>query len=165
MPDRFAPSYPSRPCPAAERRPARVPAACLALAAVGLLGAGCRSAARTRFPPADPALPFSEAVLVGDALHVAGHLGLDPATGRPPGDPAEEARLLLDGFVATLEAAGFTTRELVDVTVFCADVSLYDTFNAAYRERFDGGFPARAFVGSGPLLRGCRFEMKGLAVR
>jgi hypothetical protein len=29
--------------------------------------------------------PFSEAVLTGDTLYVAGHIGLDPATGRDRG--------------------------------------------------------------------------------
>ena len=55
--------------------------------------------------------------------------------------------------------------DLVQVQVFCSDVGLYDTFNAAYRARFSGEFPARAFIGSGTLLRGCRFEMLGIAVR
>ena len=43
----------------------------------------------------NPALPFSKAVLVGDTLYVAGHLGVDPTTGMAPSDPAEEVRLLL----------------------------------------------------------------------
>ena len=49
--------------------------------------------------------------------------------------------------------------------VFCPDVSLYDKFNAAYRSYFSKEFPARAFVGSGPLLRGAHFEMLGIAAK
>lgn len=134
------------------------PAALLALAL-------CACAAqRVHVPPADPALPFSNAVVTGDTIWVAGHLGLDPATGRAPDDPAREARLVLEGFLRSLAAAGGAPEDLVQVTVFCSDVSLYDTFNAAYRELVPAPFPARAFVGSGPLLRGCRFEVTGVAV-
>jgi len=46
-----------------------------------------------------------------------------------------------------------------------ADLKLYDRFNAAYRGYFGKEFPARGFIGSGPLLRGGHFEMQGIAVR
>ena len=66
----------------------------------------------------------------------------------------------------TLARAGMTMDDLVSVQVFCSDVSLYHTFNAEYARRFVAAeFPARAFLGSGPLLRGCRFEVSGVAVR
>jgi enamine deaminase RidA (YjgF/YER057c/UK114 family) len=51
------------------------------------------------------------------------------------------------------------------VQVFCPDLSLYDQFNAVYRTYFTDHFPARAFVGSGPLLRGGHFEILGTAIR
>ncbi len=55
--------------------------------------------------------------------------------------------------------------DLVSVTAYCPDLSLYDRFNAAYRSYFTGDFPARAFVGSAPLLRGRHFEMQAIAVK
>ena len=127
---------------------------------------GCAGPTRVQhFQGPDPALPFSRAVLVGDTLYVAGHLGLDPDTGRAPADPAVEVELLLDGFAGTLGRAGLTMDHLVDVQVYCSDVDLYDTFNRAYSARFSGDYPARAFIGSGTLLRGARFEMLGVASR
>ena len=125
--------------------------------------AGC--ADRHYLPPDDPNLPFSKGVLVGSTFYVAGHLGVDPDTGLAPADPAEEARLLFDGFVATLARVGMTMDDLVTVLVFCSDVGLYNTFNTAYRKLFCDNFPTRAFIGSGTLLRGARFEMTGTAVR
>ena len=98
-------------------------------------------------------------------MSVSGHLGLDPDTGQVPADPAEEVRVLLDSFEATLEAGGMTMDDLIRVQVFCSDISLYGVFNAEYRTRFTGPFPARAFIGSGELLFGCRFEMLGTAAR
>jgi enamine deaminase RidA (YjgF/YER057c/UK114 family) len=55
--------------------------------------------------------------------------------------------------------------DLVSVQIFCPDVSLWERFSAAYLKRFSQELPARAFVGSGPLLLGGRFEMMGVAVR
>jgi enamine deaminase RidA (YjgF/YER057c/UK114 family) len=34
-----------------------------------------------------------------------------------------------------------------------------------YRTYFKQEFPARAFLGSGPLLRGAKFEIQGIAVK
>ena len=57
-----------------------------------------------------------------------------------------------------------TMDDLVQVQVFCSDLSLYQDFNKLYASYFDGGAPARAFVGSGPLLFEARFEINGIAV-
>ena len=109
--------------------------------------------------------PFSNAVRVGDTLYVAGHIGIDPKTGKPPVDVEQEIKLLLDGFQATVEKGGMTMEDLVMVTVHCPDVSLYNQFNAAYVKYFHHELPARAFLGSGPLLFGAHFEMLGTAVK
>jgi enamine deaminase RidA (YjgF/YER057c/UK114 family) len=110
-------------------------------------------------------LPFSDGVLVGDTLYLAGKIGIDPQTGRPPEEVEKEIRLLLDGLKTTLAAADMTMDDLVSVQVFCPDLSLYEKFNEVYRTYFTKNFPARAFIGSGPLLRGGRFEVQGTAVR
>ena len=110
-------------------------------------------------------LPFSDAVLVGDTLYLSGRIGIDPATGLAPADVDEELRLLLDGVEAVLAQAGMTMEDLVWVQVFSPDISLWERFNAAYLKRFSKQLPARAFIGSGPLLLGGRFEMMGVAVR
>ncbi|HXE75208.1 MAG TPA: Rid family hydrolase [Candidatus Xenobia bacterium] len=115
--------------------------------------------------PATSGLPFSDGVLVGDTLYLAGRLGLEPDTGKPPADPKVEAKLALDGIQRTLAKAGMTMDDLVYVQVFCSDVALYDDFNQVYRSYFKKDFPARAFIGSGPLLRGGRFEVQGIAVK
>ena len=111
-------------------------------------------------------LPFSDAVWAGDTLYLSGHLGLEPGTGKPPASATEEARLVLDAFKKTLETAGLTMNNLVSVQIFCPDVSLFNEFNVVYRTYFTGdAFPARAFLGSGELLFGARFEVQGIAVR
>jgi len=118
-----------------------------------------------RATPAATNAPFSEGVLAGDTLYVGGHIGLDPATGKPGATPEEEARLVMESVKRTVEAAGLTMDDLVSVQVYCSDVSFYDAFNGVYRTYFHGDFPARAFLGSGKLLFGARYEVMGLAVR
>lgn len=110
-------------------------------------------------------LPFSDAVLVGDTLYMAGRLGLKPGTREVPATAEEEARNVLDQFKAVLAAADMTMDDLVSVQVFCSDVSLFDTWNKVYPTYFTKELPARAFIGSGPLLFGARFEMQAIAVR
>ncbi len=106
--------------------------------------------------------PFSGAVMVDGTLYISGALGL--IDGEVPEDPADEARAVLDSIKRTLEAAGMTMDDLVSIQVFCSDVSHYGAFNGVYRTYFSKEFPARAFVGSGPLLFGARFEVLGIAV-
>jgi 2-iminobutanoate/2-iminopropanoate deaminase len=116
--------------------------------------------------PADTkALPFSDAVLVGNTLYIAGHIGLDPKTGQAPADAEVEARLVMDGIKKTVEAAGLTMDDIVSMQIFCTDLKLYDTFNAVYKTYFHGDFPARAFIGTDKLLRNGHYEVLGIAVK
>ena len=61
--------------------------------------------------PAAP--PFSQAVLVGDTLYVAGHIGLDPKTQQAVAGVDAEARAVMDATKAAVEAAGFHMDDLV----------------------------------------------------
>ncbi len=110
-------------------------------------------------------LPFNDAVLVGDTLYLSGRIGFKPGTTKVPESPADEARHLLDQVVEVLKHAGMTMDNLVYVQIFCSDLSQFDTFNGVYRKYFKQDFPARAFLGSGPLLFGARFEMIAVAAR
>ena len=110
-------------------------------------------------------VPFSNAILAGDTLYLAGSIGLDPKTGKAPEKIEDEIKNLFDNYKATLSAAGMSMDDLVFVQVFCTDLSLYDKFNTAYRAQFTKDFPARAFIGAGSLLRGSHFEMQAIAVR
>ena len=110
-------------------------------------------------------LPFSNGVLVGNTLYLAGTIGLDPKTGKPPADTEQEARFALDNIQTTLKEAGMTMDDLVYVQVFCSDVHNFDKFNSVYRGYFKKEFPARAFVGAGTLLFGGRFEVQAIAVK
>ena len=107
--------------------------------------------------------PFSGAVWVGSTLYLSGSLGLEG--GQVPETAEAEARNVLNNIKGTLEAAGLTMDDLVSVQVFASDVGDYQAFNDVYRTFFTKEFPARAFIGSGTLLFGARFEVMGIAAR
>jgi reactive intermediate/imine deaminase len=111
-----------------------------------------------------PRWPFSDAVRAGDTLYISGRLGLDRETGRPPAEPREEAKRILDDIVAVLALDGLTVEHLVMVTIYAPDVAHFAAFNDVYLTYFAENLPARAFLGSGSLLYGCRFEVTAVAV-
>ena len=114
----------------------------------------------------NPALPFSDAVLVdGHTLYISGRIGLIPGTTQVPELVDQEIVYLMEDLRSVLHAAGMTFDDLVSLQIFCPDVSLWEQFNAVYRTFFSGPLPARAFLGSGPLLFGARFEVMGIAVK
>lgn len=114
--------------------------------------------------PARAKFPFSDAVVVGNTLYVAGTVGFDK-DGKLPATPEEEAKLALDGVKKVVESQGMAMDDLVSVQVFCTDFSLYEKFNGVYRTYFHEQFPARAFIGAASLVRGAHFEVMGIAVK
>lgn len=116
-------------------------------------------------PDHPSSLPFSDAVRVGNTLYLSGRIGIDPVTGQAPADVDAEIKLLFDGFEAVLAQAGMTMDDLVQVQIFSPALDLFWQFNAAYVQRFSQELPARAYIGSGPLLLNARFEMMGIAVK
>lgn len=144
----------------------RRPAAIALLLCVISGGAAAQGPARKYIDgksPADTGTPFSGAVMVGDTLYLSGQLGAS-ANAKP--DTAEaEAKAALDKVQATLVKAGMTMDDLVNVTIFASNTADYAAFNTVYRTYFKKEFPARAFIGAGPLLFGARFEVQGIAVK
>ena len=110
--------------------------------------------------------PFSDGILAGNTLYLAGRIGLDPKTGKPPEAIEDEIKLMLDSLKGTLTQAGMTMDDLVYVQIACTDLSLFDKFNPIYKSYFTTkDYPAREFIGAGSLLRGGHFELQAIAVR
>ena len=145
----------------------------------GLLVAGILTVAGLRSQPSPQAsrkyidlpgktvqAPFSDAVLSGNTLYLAGRIGLDPKTGKAPDKVEDEIKLLLDGEKDVLSEAGMTMDDLVYVQVACSDLSLFQKFNPIYASYFTTkDYPAREFIGAGSLLIGGHFELQAIAVK
>jgi reactive intermediate/imine deaminase len=110
--------------------------------------------------------PFSDAILTGNTLYLAGRIGIDPKTGKPPEKIEDEVKLLLDGEKEVLAQAGMTMDDLVYVQIACTDLSLFQKFNPIYASYFSTkDYPAREFIGAGSLLLGGHFELQAIAVK
>ena len=114
--------------------------------------------------PARSNFPFSDAVVVGDTLYLAGTVGFDK-DGKLPATIEDEARMAMENVKKVLDSQGMTMDDLVSVQVYGTDFSLYQKFNDVYRTYFHGQFPARAFIGAASLIRGAHFELMGIAVK
>lgn len=145
----------------------------LVLVAAGLFSvrgafsqAPAQSARRAiHLPDANPQLPFSDGILAGNTLYLAGRIGLDKS-GKAPAEINDEIKILLDQVKSVLEQAGMTVDDLVYVQIACTDLSLFEKFNPIYRSYFTTkDLPAREFIGAAALLRGGHFELQAIAVR
>ena len=111
-------------------------------------------------------LPFSEAVRVGDTLHLSGQIGIKPGTlDLVPGGIQAESQQALENIKSTLETHGYAMRDVVKCTVMLADIAEWATFNAVYKSYFAPPYPARSALGANGLAMGARVEVECLAVR
>jgi 2-iminobutanoate/2-iminopropanoate deaminase len=130
-------------------------------------------AIRIDTPAAPEAIgPYSQAVLAGNTLYLAGQIALDPESGvmvQPGPDETAievETRRVLDNLGAVLAAAGFGFEHVVQAQVFLVDLAEFGAMNAIYETYFEGMIPpARATVQVAALPRGARVEILFTAVR
>ncbi len=50
--------------------------------------------------------PFSDGILAGNTLYLAGRIGLDPKTGKPPAEIEDEIKLMLDSLKGHANTGG-----------------------------------------------------------
>ena len=111
-------------------------------------------------------LPFSEAVRVGNTLYLSGQVGIKPGTLElAPGGLQAEARQALENIKTSLEAHGYSLRDVVKCTVMLADIAEWAAFNDVYGAFFAPPYPARSALGTSGLALGARVEVECLAAR
>jgi 2-iminobutanoate/2-iminopropanoate deaminase len=111
-----------------------------------------------------PIGPYSQGVVAGCLLFISGQIPLDPVSGAVvEGDFKDKVRRVLDNVKAVVEAAGGSLRDVVKVTVYLRDMSLFQDFNSVYQEYFPEDPPARAVVGVSSLPRGVDVEVEAIA--
>ena len=110
-----------------------------------------------------PAGHYSQAVVHGGLVFVAGQLPIDPAGTRPAGDVEEQTEQTLRNVEAILRAAGTTLDRLLSVTVYVADIALWPRVNAAYARVLGAHRPARAVVPVKELHHGWLVEIQAVA--
>ena len=102
---------------------------------------------------------YSQAVVVGNLVFISGQIPLDPQTGDViSGNTDACIRRVLDNVSAICTEAGGTMDDIVKLTVYLTDLSLFARFNEIMAERFSQPYPARAAVGVAALPKGVQVE-------
>ena len=113
-----------------------------------------------------PKVPLAEAVRIDKTLLLSGQIGIRPGTlTLVPGGIKEEARQTMENIKTTLEAHGYTMRDLVKCTVMLADIAKWGEFNDVYKTYFADRFPARSAMGVAGLAIGAQVEVDCIAYR
>jgi 2-iminobutanoate/2-iminopropanoate deaminase len=111
-----------------------------------------------------PAGHYSQATIYNGIVYVSGQLPIDPATGaKNLGSIEEQTEQVLQNLVAVLEEAGSDLDQVLKVTVYLADLGLWDRVNAVYARFFGDGRPARSVVPTQPLHHGFLIEIDAVA--
>ena len=124
---------------------------------------GRRAVFPANYPRTDS---FSPGILTHDRLFISSMAGMDPASGKIPGDPAAQVELALDGMKAVVNAAGLELGNVVFVNPYLTKEIPMRVMNQHYARRFEfGNTPARATIEVSSLPGGAHIEYTGVAVR
>ncbi|MCU0454438.1 MAG: Rid family detoxifying hydrolase [Bacteroidetes bacterium] len=111
-----------------------------------------------------PAGHYSQAIVHGGIVYVAGQLPLDPATGEVVGTNAEEQTVqTLRNVEAILVASGSRLDRLLSVTIYVTGRMHWGSVNAAVAQILGDHKPARAIIPVPELKRGCLVEIQASA--
>ena len=110
-------------------------------------------------------LPFSDGILAGNTLYVAGQEGTDESNKPVAGGIGPETTAALDNIQKVLKAAGFEMKDVVSVTVYLADVREFPDMNKVYKSVMPDPKPARATVQVAALVNNARIEISAIAVK
>jgi 2-iminobutanoate/2-iminopropanoate deaminase len=93
-----------------------------------------------------PAGAYSQAIVAGDFVFVAGQGGRDPRTGEMLQGIEAQTKQALANIKSVLQAAGTSLENVTKVTVFIADIKEFSKMNEVYLTFFKKDPPARATV-------------------
>ena len=89
--------------------------------------------------------PYSQAVVHGDLVFVAGQIGVDPETNQVvEGGIEAQTEQVMKNLEAILEAAGSSLANVVKATIFLADLGDFKAMNEVYGSHMGSEPPARA---------------------
>lgn len=107
-----------------------------------------------------PAGHYSQGIVHGGLVWVAGQLPVDPVDpDRPVGTIEEQTEQALRNVEAVLHAAGSGLDRLLQVTIYLSDPELWGRVNAVYARLLGDHRPTRAVIPCQPFRRGYQVEI------
>ena len=111
-----------------------------------------------------PAGPYSQGIIEGDFIFVAGQGCINPQTGAQElGDVRSETRRTFENLRAILQAAGSSLDHVVKCNVYLRDINDFAAMNEVYETFFAAPFPARTTIQAGALPGGIAVEIECIA--
>lgn len=111
-----------------------------------------------------PLGPYSQAIIEGDLIFVAGQGGTNPLTGKvDPGDVRSETKQTFENLSAILQAAGSSLDDVLRCNVYLRDINDFAGMNEVYETFFAAPFPARTTIQAGALPGGIAVEIECIA--
>jgi 2-iminobutanoate/2-iminopropanoate deaminase len=111
-----------------------------------------------------PAGHYSQAVIHNGLVFVSGQLSIDPKTGQKKlGSIEEQTEQALSNVYEILKAAGSDWGRVLKMTVYVADINLWEIVNKVYARVLGENRPARAVIPTGPLHHGFLIEIEAVA--
>jgi 2-iminobutanoate/2-iminopropanoate deaminase len=110
-------------------------------------------------------LPFSDGIVAGNTLYVAGQEGTDDNGKLAAGGIGPEAQAALQNIEKVVKKAGFELKDVVSVTVYLADIHEFPDMNKVYKAFMPDPKPARATIQAAALVNNARIEISAIAVR
>jgi 2-iminobutanoate/2-iminopropanoate deaminase len=111
-----------------------------------------------------PLGPFSQAIVEGDFIFLAGQVCSNPVTGKlEPGDVRSETKRTFENVRAILQAAGSSLDDVVKCNVYLRDINDFAAMNEVYATFFSAPFPARTTIQAGALPGGIAVEIECIA--
>ena len=110
-------------------------------------------------------LPFSDGIVAGNTLYVAGQEGTDDSGKLAAGGIGPETKVALENIEKVVKAAGFELKDITSVTVYLADIHEFGEMNKVYRSVMPDPKPARATIQAAALVNNARIEVSAIAVK
>jgi 2-iminobutanoate/2-iminopropanoate deaminase len=111
-----------------------------------------------------PLGPYSQAIVEGDFIFLAGQGCTNPATGKLElGDVRSETKRTFENVRAILDAAGSSLDDVTKCNVYLRNINDFAAMNEVYRTFFSAPFPARTTIQAGALPGGIAVEIECIA--
>jgi 2-iminobutanoate/2-iminopropanoate deaminase len=111
-----------------------------------------------------PIGPYSQAIMEGDFIFLAGQGCTNPLTGKLElGDVRSETKRTFENVRAILQAAGSSLDDVVKCNVYLRAINDFAAMNEVYETFFSAPFPARTTIQAGALPGGIAVEIECIA--
>ncbi|HEY5701328.1 MAG TPA: RidA family protein [Gammaproteobacteria bacterium] len=107
---------------------------------------------------------YSQAVNINGTVYLSGQIPLNPETMALVDGSENQIHQVFKNLRAVVKASGGNLNDVVKLTVYLTDLTLFAKVNEIMAEYFDEPYPARAAVGVAELPKAATVEVEGILV-